>query len=763
MVRIALRIALVCAALGAASSPSAARDFLERARAEHGNQDWAALEKTARARLAEAEDDPTALAFLAVAQAGGRDFAGCVETMKGLEAAGHSPAKPVGDFGVLLPAVVNAIYTHCWANFDPAFNRECWGPLFDAFPDDPVCATAASRLLMAALAQEDEAEVARYEEWFDRKVSEAVEKRFGDGPLLVHYSTAYLRAGVGGEKTLDLARRAFESAWESAARQHRYEGPGAEGGDDLGRREKCDLDCDREYSGLALACFLTGAFEPDRNPLAAREPEPGAVFEDATEEAGLAGLRHARVAVGDYDDDGDPDLCFQGVLYRNERGREFVDVTAEAGITKRGASALFGDYDNDGALDLLLPAVPHPHLYRNLGKKGRFRFEDVTEKAGLTKLRVEATPEGAAWFDADGDGWLDFYLAAYESPMSVGHPDLLARNEGDGTFVDASESSGIRAVPAMCGRGVAACDFDEDGDVDLYVSNYRLNANFLFVNDGAGKFEERSAALGVQGERQPPDGSYFGHTIGSCWGDVDGDGDLDLFTANLAHPRFVSQGFSNLSMLYRNPAHGDEQGEGAFRECRRESGIRFQETHSDPALVDYDNDGDLDLSITCVYEGVPSALFRNDGTGRFEPVTFRSRAVAFHGWGQAWLDHDGDGDLDLVVASSGGVRLLRNRGNDNHWLRVALEGKRGNRFGIGARVEVETLAGEPRRRFVREIRAGRGTTSQDESVAHFGLGDYAGRVRVSVTWPDTGHTESRDFPIDRRVTMRQVKITKKRP
>jgi len=755
-------ILLASSAALAAPRPDDVQALRERAQAARQSEDWAALEETARAWVAEDATSAAAQAYLAVARAGIRDFAGAAETLQALASAGHSPESIVEGFGgAPLESVVNVVYSHCWANFDPAFNRQCWGALFDAFPESLLLSAGASRLLMAALREKDAPGVERFEAYFDRRLDEARERRLGERMLLLDYSRAYLRAGVSGEKTMDLARRAFDLAWEGAARESGYAGPAAEGGDDLAKRERCDLACDSEYSALALAAFLAGAFDPDRNPLAAREPEPGAVFEDATDEVGLGGARFGRVAAGDFDADGDPDLCFEGVLFRNDRGKRFENVTAEAGITKRGTSALFGDFDNDGELDLLLPAIPHPHLFRNLGKKGRYRFEDVTEKAGLDRLKVEAPPEGAAWLDADGDGWLDFYLAVYENPMAVGHPDFLVRNLGDGTFRDVSEESGIRSVAPACGRGVAACDFDGDGDVDLYVSNYRLNENFLFRNDGRGKFVEDSADLGVKGERQPPGGVYYGHTIGSCWGDIDGDGDLDLFTANLAHPRFVTQGFSNLSMLYLNPGEG-AAGDRPFPDVRRERGIRFQETHSDPALVDYDNDGDLDLSITCVYEGVPSALFQNDGAGRFAPVTFRSRAVAFHGWGQAWFDAEGDGDLDLVVASTGGCRFLRNRGGAGHWLEVRLEAKRHNRFGVGARVRVETLEGEGSRAFVREVASARGTTSQDDSVAHFGLGEYAGRVRIAVTWPDTGWTETRDSPVDRLVVFRQVKITKKK-
>jgi len=700
------------------------------------------------------EDEPQSIparTYLAVARASQRKFAACARALQELVEAGGSVDRSVPGVGVPLTEVVNRLYSHVWANWSPEANRECFGPLFAAFPDRHGSVVPAARLLMAALKLGDTEQTERLESWFDARLESP---RAGGDRIAYYYAQAYARAGIGGDRPFGLARRAFEEAWQRAANKHGYDDETT-----LERRERCDLSTDAEYNVLALAAVLAGRFDPERNPLAAREPEPDAVFDDVTDELGLGGVRAARVAVGDFDEDGYPDLCFSGRLFRNERGRAFTDVSKEKGAVHRGSSALFGDYDDDGDLDLLVPARPHPRLLRNAGRKAGFTFEDATGEAGLDRLRVGASPEGAAWLDADGDGRLDFYLAVYEEPMSTGHRDLLARNVGDGTFRDATEQSGLLVDPPLCGRGVTPGDFDDDGDVDLYISNYRLDRNLLFRNDGAGSFVEVAAELGVQGVRMPEDGHYYGHTIGSCSGDVDGDGDLDLFTANLAHPRFVFQGFSNLSMLYVQDSSAPKP---RFRDERRARGIRFQETHSDPAFADIDNDGDLDLSITCIYEGVPTALYRNDGTGRFAPVSFRSRAVAFHGWGQAWFDLEGDGDLDWLVASSGGVRLFRNRGNDHHWLAVRLEGKRGNRFGVGARVTVTTIEGDDSRSYVRELASARGTTSQDGEVLHFGLGNYRGRVRVAVRWPDTGQVETRTVPTDRTVRIRQVRVVRKR-
>lgn len=727
-------------------------DFFESARQMKDATSWTELEKLSRSWLEEdPEENWSAQSYLALSLAGQKKFGECVQAMKDLEAMGRSPEDSVAGVGKPMAEIGSVIYLHCWANWDPEFNRKCWGELFEAYPQGTQANLAASRLLMAALKLGDQAEIRRLEQFFDDRLEAAKDKEFTLKTLLGQYAQAYVRAGIKGDKTMELARRAYSMAWDDAIGLNRYAGAGAEGGDNFALREKCDLVTDHDFNNLALAAVLCEAYDAERNPLAAREAEPGAAFEDATDEVGLAGLRRSRVAVGDYDQDGDPDLCFQGALYRNDKGKQFVDVSADAGLVGRGASALFGDYDNDGDLDLLLAAAK-PRLFRNQGKKGRYTFVEVTKESGLGAMAVASTPEGADWFDIDADGFLDFYLAAYEKPMSKGHPDLLARNNGDGTFADFTADSGIGDVAPMCGRGVTASDFDQDGDLDLYISNYRLQVNFLFQNDGSGRLVDRSGEFGVQGD---PDasGNWFGHTIGSCFGDVDNDGDFDLFCANLAHPRFVSQGFSNLSMLYMNSG---EAGGYRFSDERQERGIRFQETHSDPAFVDFDNDGDLDLSITCIYEGVPSSLYQNDGSGRFTPVTFGSRAIAFNGWGQAWNDFDGDGDLDVVYASGSGVRYFRNQGNDNHYIRVRLQGKKGNRFGVGARVEVETLEDEPRRQ-IREVRTARGTASQDGHTLHFGLGSYKGKVRIAVTWPNTGKVERTASYINRTVTVKQVK------
>jgi len=730
-------------ALPRTSSPDS---FKNDAKSATDNEEWPKLEELSRARIKEEPGDHSAIAYLSFALAGQKKFDEAVAALADLEEAGYSPTRNLRGVGNPLSKIVNIIYMTCWANFDAGYNVKAWSALFNRFEELSSMYTAASRLLMAALKTDDKKETSRLEAWFEKMLEKNKSNPGLTVSLYTNFAEGYLRAGVGKPRTLDLASISYNLAREDVEKQYEnIEDP-------LERREKCDVNTDDEYRNLALACSLCNVFDPPENRLAEREPEPGAVFEDITAEAGLGSIRSGRVAVADYNSDGYPDLCFSGRLFMNDKGNRFVEKTKEAGISKTGAGALFFDFDNDKDLDLLISTLPHPYLFRNEGKKGKYTFTEVTTEAGLEQITIGATPEGVAAMDIDNDGWLDFYMAAYENPYPKGHPDVLALNNGDGTFSDVSKDRGVLEGDVLCGRGVTCSDYDRDGDVDIHVSNYRLHRNFLWQNNGSGSFVDIGEKTGLMGTKQ---GGAYGHTIGSCWGDIDNDGNMDLFCANLAHPRFINQGFSNLSMLYVNQGRDEKF---AFTEERRDRGIRFQETHSDPALIDYDNDGDLDLYITAIYEGAPSCFYQNTGDGFFEPVTFRSRSVVFNGWGQAWFDMDDDGDLDHLIGSGSGVVLHRNKGNNNKWIKVELVGKNRNYFGVGARVQVTTPEGLS---MVREARIGRGTQSQDDPILHFGLGPNASSARIEVTWT-TGHTKAMNSKVNKTVTVRQRKDYPKR-
>ncbi len=480
----------------------------------------------------------------------------------------------------------------------------------------------------------------------------------------------------------------------------------------------------------------------------------GPVFTDVTSQAGLGDRRESRIAWGDYDGDGDDDLLLAGrVLMRNQGNGTFVDATEEAGIGEGGTNgAVWADIDNDGDLDFYATsgATEGERTDRLWVNRGDGTFEDATDAAGgITDLY---TTEGAAWGDFDADGLVDLYLASYERPrhgdwskLGKGFPDILYRNLGDGTFAEVTASAGI-APPFgedLSGRGVNWGDFDNDGDLDIFVSNYRLQEDLLWLNEGDGTFTNVAPELGVSGTETE---GWWGHTIGSEWGDYDNDGDLDLVCANLAHPRYIE--VSDMSMLYENTLRdpggfpgapgspGARPGSGGtrpFDERRADAGIKFAETHSDPSWGDVDSDGDLDLFITSIYPDCGTFLYLNDGRGNFVDATWQAGVRSFNGWGSAMCDYDLDGDLDIAVASGDGFRLFRNDGPaqkdiENHWLAVKAVGTRSNASGIGARITVT----RGKNAQIREVQGGKGTTSQHSLTAFFGLGDWGRPVDVEV-------------------------------
>ncbi|MBU1706898.1 VCBS repeat-containing protein, partial [bacterium] len=433
----------------------------------------------------------------------------------------------------------------------------------------------------------------------------------------------------------------------------------------------------------------------------------GPVFQDVTDEVGLDGYRQSRVAWGDFDNDGDDDLLLSGsVLLRNDDG-VFIDITETAGITGGASGGVWGDYDNDGHLDFYAMGGGEcgDKLWHALADG---TFDDATEQAGM--MCDSSSSEGAAWADANNDGFLDLYIANYEKSGSLGSgtPDILYVNQGDGTFRRETSQRGMTPPfdEPRCGRGVAWCDFDGDGDNDCHVSNYRLQENFLFQNNSRGEFINVAPELHLNGEEN--DG-WFGHTIGSEWGDFDNDGDFDLICANLAHPRYIE--FSNKTMLYVNPGKTDSlwKDERAFR------GIKFEETHSDPAWGDVDGDGYLDLYVTSIYENLRSFLYLNE-SGHFTDATYLAGVRTFNGWGCAFSDYDSDGDLDLIVGSGSGVRLFRNETNPQGWLEIKLVDVKGNRSAVG--IILELAQGELLQ--LRQIQGGKGTTSQHSFVQYFG-------------------------------------------
>lgn len=520
-------------------------------------------------------------------------------------------------------------------------------------------------------------------------------------------------------------------------------------------------------------------------------------FEDATAESGI-GFVHddgsggrrfipetvtAGLATFDHDLDGRIDIYFpngndlpgtepprrpRAMLVRNRGGWRFDDVTAAAGLDHEsyGVGVTAGDLDNDGFPDLVTSNYGPKRMWRNMGDG---TFLDVTAAAGTAD--GDRLGAGVVFLDADGDGDLDVYAANYVrfspeghvSPRVRGVPvyhgprdydpwsDTFFRNEGDGRFTDASVETGIAAVVGP-GMGVVGFDGDADGDTDLFVLN-DVAANFLFRNDGTGRFEEVGLETGLAYDMiGQPNGS-----MGVDCGDVDNDGWLDLWMTSYQGERPV---------LYHNLA-----GQG-FEDVGSRTGAA---SGSLPwvkwgcGIVDFDNDGLRDLFIACghindlVDEYDDASAYRNHNLvlrnlgGRFDEC---SAAAGLHdvprhsARGAAFDDLDDDGDVDGVVLNAREApTLLRNRererGGGNHWLQVRLVGRDTNRDGVGAAVRV--VVGD--RVLADEVHAGRGYQGHFGSRLHFGLGRDRAVDRIEVRWIG-GRSERFDVDgVDRLVVL----------
>lgn len=439
-----------------------------------------------------------------------------------------------------------------------------------------------------------------------------------------------------------------------------------------------------------------------------------------------------RVSWADYDNDGDQDLLSSGVLWNNGGSGSF---TRSEGLSGVAGHAIFVDMDNDGLLDV----VSGTQLFRN---NGDGTFSEQSD-AGLHSDTRSVTTLTAA--DYDGDGFVDLFVGTWEKPLkvydpaaedsvdvlSVGYKDYLYRNNGDMTFDDVTDQAltnyretprgynpvteqvDIEGYPVLYSSNWV--DYDHDGDMDLFWGVYRLAPNYLWRNEGDGTFTNIAQATGLDGHNVQ--GAY-GHVIGSDWTDYDNDGDEDLALGQLAHPRFYN--FSDRTAIYRN------DGQNVFTDVNNQdtlaarAGIPYNETHADIAWGDYDNDGFQDLYINAVYHCYYSGLYRQGADNTFEPQTYQTGTLTEGVRGLAWVDIDGDGDLDLHVGGAGGLFRNESAADGNNWAEVRVRLDTGNnRFGIGARALV--YSGD--RVYSRTITAGYGSQSQKPPTAYFGLGE----------------------------------------
>jgi hypothetical protein len=492
------------------------------------------------------------------------------------------------------------------------------------------------------------------------------------------------------------------------------------------------------------------------------------------------------VAWIDYDQDGLMDLYFvqsaatdiykpphplRSALYHNNGDGTFSDVTEKAGVGGEGhygQGVAVGDFDNDGYPDLYVTGYGRAILYHN---NGNGAFTDITIKSGVADEGGWSTSAG--WFDYDKDGWLDLVVTNYidwnaknniwcgerrPGYRSYCHPGnykgqriKLYHNNHDGTFSDVSDASGV-GKPEAKGMGVVLADFNNDGWPDIAVANDSW-PNFLFLNKHNGTFEDVSLVSGMAASE---DGRYEAG-MGIDAADVDGDGWMDLYITHLDF---------ELNRLYRNSHDGTFTDE-TFRSRIGNKAVLLSGVAA--KFLDYDNDGWNDIlqlngamldNVSLYHSEVsykePLLMYRNLGKGEFDKVSDSLGPDFIHpivGRGLATADYDNDGDIDIVTNNRGDFpSLLRNDGgNANHWLSVQLIGTKSNRDGIGASLKL-TSAG-----FVQleQAKGGMSYMSASDPRIHFGLGKRMKIEALEIIWPSGQVDRLTNVPIDQIIAIKE--------
>ena len=563
------------------------------------------------------------------------------------------------------------------------------------------------------------------------------------------------------------------------------------------RRQFCSA-----FGGAAFLAGTNNIFWPAKSlheALKSSLPASNLLFEEVPPAASKITFRHvngrspdyylpettgAGCAFLDFDNDGwmdiylvnsgkcdfyDPSLPLRNALYRNNRDGTFTDVTEQAGVTSGGygMGAAVGDYDGDGFPDLYVTQYGRSILYHN---NGDGTFTDVTEKASVS---APGWASSAVWFDYDNDGKLDLFVCQfvefdksknkfcgderkgerYYCIPRVYAPakSWLFHNNGNGTFTDVTEESGIGKVLGKA-WGVVATDVNNDGWMDLFVANDTV-ANFLFVNKHSGKFEEMGLGAGVAYSQDGRERSGMG--VDSA--DFDQDGWQDLFVTNVDQEMY-SIYRNNHDLTFDDVA--GSTGLGRLTRLMSGWGLKF---------FDYDNDGNVDLFIanghpddkieehsSHVMYKEPLLLFHNNGRGGLENVSAAAGPAfsqTFAARGMAIGDFNNDGALDVLVAVNGGAPvLLKNvAAAENHWLGIRLVGKKANPDAVGAKISWQS--GDLKRS---RLKVGGGSyLSSHDPREVVGIGKRTKIDKLEIRWPQpSGRVETfTDLPLDRYITI----------
>jgi hypothetical protein len=469
------------------------------------------------------------------------------------------------------------------------------------------------------------------------------------------------------------------------------------------------------------------------------------------------------VVAEDFDGDGYIDLLVStwdtsGAprLFRNNADGTFSDRSQDAGLEGLygGLNMVQADYDNDGDADVLVlrgawaaEAGQHPNSL--LQNDGRGRFTDVTFEAGLGEVHYPT--QTAAWSDYDDDGDLDLYVGN-ESTAKFTAPCQLFENQGAGRFVDVAERAGVTNL--RFAKGVTWGDYNADRYPDLYVSNY-LGANRLYHNNQNGTFTDLAPALGLVGPKD---------SFPVWFWDFDNDGALDLFvSAYTGRAPHVAAHCLGLPSQYEPASLYRGDGTGRFRDVAADRGLVVPMLPMGSNYGDLDGDGFLDFYLGTgdpdFASLVPNLLFMNQAGERFVNRTMAAGVGHLQkGHAVAFADFDLDGDLDIFEQMGGAMpgdrfadAFYENPGFGNRWLAVDLAGRTSNRSAIGARIRVDVEDGGMKRSIYRHVTSG-GSFGANPLRQFFGLGKAASISRLEVFWPTTGRSQSfAELPADQTI------------
>ncbi len=407
----------------------------------------------------------------------------------------------------------------------------------------------------------------------------------------------------------------------------------------------------------------------------------------------------------DYNNDGYLDLhvtngsaaTANNFLYKNNGNGTFTKITDLWVLQDFGSfdGASWADYDNDGSLDVM--AVTWYGQQNSLHRQYKGKFEKITHGDVAAAFSYSET---ASWGDFNNDGYVDLYVTNSAGPLA----NFLYRNNGDGTMTKID--AGSATSDGFPSRSADWCDFNNDGKLDLFVANEANNVNTLYWNTGNGTFTRDNSSIFT---------TDLGNSFGSSVGDIDNDGDFDIFVANNGNQK---------AFLYRN------NGNGTFTKVTDDAAVQQNENSVGSAFGDLDNDGDLDLIVTNAFVNgqlLANRMYRNNGSGSFTRVDTGIIANDL-GWsyGVAFGDYDRDGDLDVAMASCYGESLqknalYRNEGNSNAWLTVKLTGTVSNRSAIGATVKAKATIDGKQVWQLRQVSGQSGYCGQTLE-SHFGFG-----------------------------------------